>query len=160
MTNPSRLYHTLAIILCIAIVASLLPRPTVAYAHEAPVLPGAPSAVKQAVADSLQNANLPDSFAGMTEGLNSEMLTTDKNSSLTPQPSSFSSPLSISKVQSTHYPSGLIDNTVLITYTITNNQLPANLPTMGMMRSDGPFLQPIPWDKRASPFMMVPVVLT
>lgn len=137
--SVNRRYKVIAVALCITLVASLLPRNVwgvnAAYAYTATLIPDRPTGIPKDVSEvammALQDAPLPTDLADLpeqwttVEGDVSEPFVAAHSPQL--QEASLN-PLSISRIQSAYYPEEAINNTVIVTYTITNNQLPANLP--------------------------------
>lgn len=52
------------------------------------------------------------------------------------QPASIEQPLSVSRVQSSYQSAGLVDSTLVFTFTVTNNQSPLQIPAVRVRHSD------------------------
>ena len=142
MAINGRLHKTLALIIIIGLIKSLLPQPVWDDLFHVP---------------SAHAANIPTHLSPLTDNLNTglksslqEILPPQINSSLSPLalenqlgdklmtpatlPTSPSdeqaASLSISRQQSAYAATGAISNTLIVTFTIHNNQMPALLPTV------------------------------
>ncbi len=141
MITQTRFYRTVAIILSVALVASLFPQlrwvqslgADSAYAAASnDYAPAIPESVSRAALSALGDAPLTaewDTWDHMTglQGRNSSgVLARSANNQVATD--GFINPLSISRVQSAYFPGEITNGSLVVTYTIRNNQLPVNLP--------------------------------
>lgn len=158
MNRQSSIYHpyqrVVALIICIAMLASYFPKQvwdilfSPAYAAPLTTMPletsitpisaaASPLGMTNSVGEMLQSAELPEEFEHLSQiGLltpNGEpngmlMDVSAIPSAMQEQPPSLINPLSVSRVQSGYRAVETISNTLVITFTVTNNRPPALTP--------------------------------
>ncbi len=141
MITQTRFYRTAAIILSVALIASLFPSQhwlrsfsaNTAYAAVGndSIASGVPDSVGQAAVNALRDTSLADAWLGgeeMADWQRNNPTATRGNATYSQVNVNTTGPLSISRIQSAYHVGETISNTVIVTYTIANNQLPATLP--------------------------------
>jgi hypothetical protein len=142
MGIQNRLYRPLAILVVVGLLTSLIPFPVwsqtlgTGVAHAASESAESSSALNETVSDIIDNLS-PEvagplttlqslTAEGQPEGLLLDMGALQTSTA----PPALANPISIARTQSAYVASTALSNTLFVTFTIHNNQLPANSPQL------------------------------
>ncbi len=155
MTVYGRTYKIVAILVCVGMLISLLPAPLwweilgvqTAHATSTPLTGAQPAAISptanEQVTDLMTSLGdaLPPELADQLGSLGALTPEGEPNgmlmdaaalqglpSSPPTEPAALANPISVSRVQSAYAASSAISNTLLVTFTVTNNRPPVNIP--------------------------------